>query len=1060
MVEAEHAPRETPSRHRLARRAAVALFLASLTTQTICHATRNMRIGSDHRMYAAVARNFLTGRGLLLDEDHVAWLPPGYPLFVAGIWSVTGTGNWPVKAVQIPLNALAVVLVQYLATRLFSPRVGVLAGVLALLYPRFVIYAGCLRTEGVAVFLSVLIVVVFVEAALRSRWWLCAVGGVLVGALALTRPANLPLIAVVATWLLLCTPLSLRRKLGFSAVAAGLFVATLAPWTWRNYRLMGRFVPVSSMSGLSASISLVRARGEGVVVQKAGTVKDDSMFGNDESDGDWSPVLRYYRDHPSELVTLTLWRLRTFWGPGYALNKYSVYGDVSFVMWLVLVPLGVFGVVLSLRKHWRMALALLIVPASLTAVHSLVHANPRYNLPAMPFVFIFAAVAIGWLRDRLQARARARGAATAQRPDSPKPRRLRGDAVEGRATLWAALKMLKIGVASGLLTLAPACEGTAPDPVPRVTDPVPVPLCSLSTPSHSIELLFDPDSKASVLRLDGGERVTQPIRGVPVQAVEVSPGRLVVFARAVFSGRLHALELRGPPWVAHPVSLPAALGRGIFRRATVHRGAVLFVHYDPAERRAFLCRLLVSGPAARLDRPFQRELDFRRDILSAHVFIGSDGERVFVGCRNLLLSGPASSSDDSLALTDVGDGQVLVEGAAGPGGAYAIYRDESTAVTPGSRLPDSSPYRIVDLRTGKAVEWDRRSGAPFGLRVEKGKPRYAIASTARAVGEMFRADVVRACDSGLLRLGVGNRDGRVAWSQVYYLHAFLDALALMRDDDAVRAALGPLRDAIRSRLDLEIRLLGELTDPKHPVGLAATRYTPDHRPALHVAHTGRVLYLLKRYRRLVRDPVPLPGFEAFEAWVQRAEGHAARLVEPAGHRRDDLPQRRHFTWPPAFTPRRWVSPMLPYNQQNAWATGVAYGLAPGDAGKPWALAARDVVLLLVERETLRTSPPTDHGWRYCWGRPEKVAHILYRTMDARAMLVVGAQFPEVGADRLRPYLRSGVEAGHLAPALSRELAAAGERPAIPQAIALRYCRAVTPWELENAVAVYGALLGR
>ena len=495
----------------------------------------------------------------------------------------------------------------------------------------------------------------------------------------------------------------------------------------------------------------------------------------------------------------------------------------------------------------------------------------------------------------------------------------------------------------------------------RVSAPIPVPLCGLGTPTHAIELLFDLDAKSSTLRVDGTAGVALRAPGVPVQVVEVAPSRLIVFVREVFSGRLHVLELTLPGARQRPVPLPDPLRRGVFRRATVHRGAVWFVHYDPAARRDSLYRLRVGGEAVRFDGRFTLKVDFGRDTLPAHVFAGSDGETLFVGCRNLVLAGPASGQDDALGRTDVGEGQVLVEGAAGPGGAYGIYRDESTAVRPGARLPDSNPYRIVDLRTGKAVEWDRQAGAPFGLRVEEGKPRYAVAGSAKAVGEMFAADVARARDSGLLCLGVSNANGRIAWSQIYYLHAFMDALCLMREDPPVRAALGPFRDAIRARLDMEIRLLDELTASGHPSALASTRYTPDRSPAVHIAHTGRLLHLLKRYRKLADHQVRLRGFEAFKGRAERAEGHAERVVEPTGRRHGGLPHRRHFTWPAALTPPRWVSPMLPYNQQDAWASGVAYGLSPEDAGKPWALAARDIVWLLVERESLLTSPPRCHA---------------------------------------------------------------------------------------------------
>lgn len=68
---------------------------------------------------------------------------------------------------------------------------------------------------------------------------------------------------------------------------------------------------------------------------------------------------------------------------------------VTIVYCLVLLSAGL-GLWVGLRENWRDKLPLLAIILYFTIMHTLLFAIPRYRLPIMPYVLIFAVV--GFLR--------------------------------------------------------------------------------------------------------------------------------------------------------------------------------------------------------------------------------------------------------------------------------------------------------------------------------------------------------------------------------------------------------------------------------------------------------------------------------------------------------------------------------------------------------------------------------------------------------------------------------------------------------------------------------------
>ncbi len=97
----------------------------------------------DWPVYATVARNILDGCGVSLSPPGSGECRPhfggnglpGYPAFIAVVWSLSGGGKIPVLWAQALVSALAVPRLAYAVSRLAGARAGLLCGAVAALSP-------------------------------------------------------------------------------------------------------------------------------------------------------------------------------------------------------------------------------------------------------------------------------------------------------------------------------------------------------------------------------------------------------------------------------------------------------------------------------------------------------------------------------------------------------------------------------------------------------------------------------------------------------------------------------------------------------------------------------------------------------------------------------------------------------------------------------------------------------------------------------------------------------------------------------------------------------------
>jgi len=177
--------------------------------------------------------------------------PPGYSLFLAGIYWLFGPTLTGARVANMVLGAGTAALVYLLGLRLFERRTARLASLLAAVFPDQIFFVSVLYSEILFTFMFVL-GLLFIVLAVRCpvgerRWWLLGLG-LLTGGAALVRGQGLflPPMAFVA-WKLLGVPWT--RALTWTAAVAVLAAAVILPWAVRNYLVLGRPVLITTSFG-------------------------------------------------------------------------------------------------------------------------------------------------------------------------------------------------------------------------------------------------------------------------------------------------------------------------------------------------------------------------------------------------------------------------------------------------------------------------------------------------------------------------------------------------------------------------------------------------------------------------------------------------------------------------------------------------------------------------------------------------------------------------------------------------------------------------------------------
>lgn len=391
----------------------------------------------DAQAYAAIAASLEAGEGFTVGEGATqpsSNYSPGLPLFVAGVYELTGGEHERFARIVLAFVGTLAVLFAFLIGRRLSGDVAGLIGAGAVaIYPALLEYQGMLMGEPLAATLLAGAVLAALWASDRpgARGWL--VPGLLLGALALVRPEYLGISAAIAVVVAARQGYGGWRGRGAEAAVLLLGVAVVvAPWTVRNAVALDRVVPISTGGGqvLFAGSYLPsdgdpERVGEEVLKRHPGLLRGGLVPDSDTNPPRLEQILAALaeRRYPGVETDEALGRMgrEELWDDvseepleyaGFlAAKAWRVWGygprDVmrepiwAALHWL-LVGLALAGLAVLARQRRREALLLGVVLLAVTATGALLVASPRRLLVTVPLLAPLAGVAATWLGARIR----------------------------------------------------------------------------------------------------------------------------------------------------------------------------------------------------------------------------------------------------------------------------------------------------------------------------------------------------------------------------------------------------------------------------------------------------------------------------------------------------------------------------------------------------------------------------------------------------------------------------------------------------------------------------------
>jgi 4-amino-4-deoxy-L-arabinose transferase-like glycosyltransferase len=390
----------------------------------------------DASAYHLLAEHLAHGGGYIRPFDdlllHIQRPTAEYPpLFPALLSLPARLGAHSVDQQRIFLafvGAGTVGLVGLLGRRVASSAVGLVAAALAAVYPMLFLSEATLMAESLYVALVALLLLCAYRAYDDPKPARFVALGAAIGLATLTRAEGALLGVVVAVPLgMLLRDLTARARIVRVAIALGVAVVVVAPWTIRNAVRFHAFVPVSNNVATLVDGANCDATYGGA---QLGLWRETfSQFGNarrvvalpqsqacfegfDIADPHFDEAkaasahtragTSYARHHLGSLPKVTVVRVLRTWGvyaPRQQVDFESLEGRPrawqlrgTFMYW-VLAPLAIAGAVL-LRRRRRLLWPLVATAVTVTIVAAATYGQQRFRIAAEPAILVLAAVTL------------------------------------------------------------------------------------------------------------------------------------------------------------------------------------------------------------------------------------------------------------------------------------------------------------------------------------------------------------------------------------------------------------------------------------------------------------------------------------------------------------------------------------------------------------------------------------------------------------------------------------------------------------------------------------------
>lgn len=352
-----------------------------------------------------IATNIAAGNGYCM----VAGIPtavkaPFVPLILSVFCLTAGTlAPLVIVLVQHCLMSVAAYMLFAMCRSIMSERAALIAGILFLIHPSYLVYPFTIESTPWFIFMSILMLRWFaVQWNQRgSTFGAYLTGGVLSALVYLTQPLVLPLLGILwYNFLRSRIGVPVRRML----VTAAVFVVCISPWVVRNAVEFGAFIPAKSGFWLNFYTGYdMKSHGvaEYAVLPPTRVTEIDSL----ETLTDDVRMERHYRrafmdvvqSQPDMYLKKTAVQFIRYWTlpPRYITNGVILSSVAVRIIPQLLLMVIILSATPYLWKHYRwLCIAVMIGTLYFTCVYSLTHTtNIRFKLDSEWMLIPLAGVA-------------------------------------------------------------------------------------------------------------------------------------------------------------------------------------------------------------------------------------------------------------------------------------------------------------------------------------------------------------------------------------------------------------------------------------------------------------------------------------------------------------------------------------------------------------------------------------------------------------------------------------------------------------------------------------------
>lgn len=345
--------------------------------------------------YDTIAINLTRGFGYTVDGStaHVT-RPPLYPFFLASLYLVFGHNFIVVRLVQALIDSITVIFIYKLGKTISGKeKIGIISALLACFYPELVAPTVFVLTETLATFLLTISMWLFIAGNKRGKISMSMGGGILLGLATLCRPMTLllPIFLFIGllfahrkTWIICWASFSLAM------------MVTIAPWTIRNYIAFKTFIPVTVGVGHNLwTGSYIPWDGDYNFKDLSDWTKIKQGLSEIEADKKLKEeALRNISSAPMTYLLLCGKKFMRFWF-GIPGSKQLLIGKPVVMAFLYIfhyITLVLFIIGFSTQQgntsqgRW-IAMTTIVYT---TVLHSILFPIPRYRIPIIPLVLVFA----------------------------------------------------------------------------------------------------------------------------------------------------------------------------------------------------------------------------------------------------------------------------------------------------------------------------------------------------------------------------------------------------------------------------------------------------------------------------------------------------------------------------------------------------------------------------------------------------------------------------------------------------------------------------------------------